>query len=58
MLKNINDILKHKIIISSTPMGYAKCHNVFKCHFKKLLMFTKNIILAISEHDTLKPLGI
>ena len=56
MLKNI--ILKHKIIISSTPMGYAKCHNVFKCHFKKLLMFTKNIILAISEHDTLKPLGI
>ena len=43
--------------------------NVFQCatlnvimqiffHLKKLLMLTNIIILAISKHDTLKPLGI
>ena len=45
-------------IISSIPMCYTKCHNVYIFHFHKLLMLMKSIILAISWHDTLWPLGI
>ena len=39
-------------------MCYSKGHNVDNFHFEKLLMLTSEIISAISERDTLKPLGI
>ena len=37
---------------------YAKSHNVNIFQLKKLLMLTNGIILAISGHDTFRPLGI
>ena len=51
-------MLKHKDIISSIPMCYAKCHDLNIFSLKKLFMLTNNIILAISKYDTLKPLCI
>ena len=36
---------------------YAKSHNVNTVQLKKLLMLTNGIILAISGHDTFRPLG-
>ena len=51
-------ILKHKTIIPSISIYYAKYHNInLKNHIKKLLMLTNSIVLAINECNTLKPLA-
>ena len=59
MLNNIFPcIQKCKIIISSIPICYAKCHYVIVFHFKKLLVLTNSIILAMTMRDTLNLIGI
>ena len=49
---------KHKIMISSIRMYYAKCRKVNNFPLEKLLMVTNNILLAINRHDTWRPLSI
>ena len=51
-------ILKHKTIISSIPMCYAKYNNVNNFHFRKELTLKNSIMLTINGCDTLRPLGI
>ena len=46
-------ILKCKIIISSTPMCYTKCHTlIISFMFRKELTSIKNVLLIISGRDT------
>jgi hypothetical protein len=52
-------ILKCKTIISSLPMCYVECLLCsINSHLKRLLTLMNNILLAISGHATVKPLGI
>ena len=52
-------ILKHKTIISSTSMCYAKYHYIYIyiIHFKKLLILANNVMLPINGRETSEPLG-
>ena len=49
---------ERKNIISSTPMCYAKCHDVNNISLNIILMLTYSIIPVIGGHDTLGPPSI
>ena len=59
MLDNIFTLhTKTQNYLLEYPMCYAKYQNVIDFEPKHLLMLTNRLLVAINEHDTLRPLGI
>ena len=54
----LNNIFPLHTKMQNYQFEYPNCHVVNDFHFKKLLMLTNKIVLAINRHDTLRPLGM
>ena len=54
----LNNIFPLHINHLKYPMCYTKCHKVYNFTLQKLLILSDSIMLIISGHDNLRPVGI